>query len=101
MKQTLVCLFLFALTAPQVFADSSKMDFWNQQRRGANLFNSVERPERLKAAKEFGVQVIRLAPNKWLNGRPENELGDFLIGRPGSFKTINQNDVKLFTSGPR
>mgnify|MGYP001593464525 CR=1 FL=1 len=77
------------------FAAAAKMDFWKEQRRGANLFNSVERIERLDAAKSFGIQVVRLAPNKWLNGRPQAELGDFLIGRPGSFKTINQQDLKL------
>ena len=53
------------------------MDFWKEQKRGANFFTSVEKTERFKAAKEFGLQVIRLAPNKWLNGRPESELGDF------------------------
>lgn len=57
-----------------------KISYWNQQRRGANLFNSVETLERFQAAKKAGIEVVRLAPNKWLNGRSESERGDFLIG---------------------
>lgn len=94
--KTLIIIFLFL--SPLANADASKIEFWNTQRKGTNLFNSVEKLERLKMAKEFGVQLIRLAPNKWLNGRPESELGDFLIGRPGEFKTINVSDVKALKS---
>ena len=69
------------------------IDFWNQQRRGTNFFSEVERRERFDAARAFGIELVRLAPNKWLNGRPSNQLGDFLLGRPASFDHIDQKDV--------
>jgi len=77
------------------WAESSKISYWDEQRKGANFFDFKESPERFKAAKAFGIELVRLAPNKWLNGRPEGERGDFLIGRPGKFQTINDKDVSL------
>jgi sugar phosphate isomerase/epimerase len=90
-----LALLVAALVAAPVLANSSKIEFWDRQRKGANFFNIKEQPERFQAAKAFGIGLVRLAPNKWLNGRSEAELGDFLIGRPGSFKSINSSDVRL------
>ena len=92
MRIWLAVLILFS--AGLARAGGSKMEFWDTQKKGANLFDSVEKPERLEAAKVYGAQFVRLAPNKWLNGRPEAELGDFLIGH-GTFTAINAGDLKL------
>lgn len=71
-----------------------KMDYWKEQRKGANFFNHEESDERLKAAKDLGLDYIRLTPSKWLNGREEEFRGDFLIGRPKQYKSINSKDVQ-------
>ena len=76
-------------------AAESKIGFWDTPRRGANLFNNVELKERLAAARQAGVEFVRLAPNKWLNGRPESRRGDFLLGRPERFSGLDTNDVAL------
>lgn len=73
----------------------SKIAFWDSPRCGANLFNQVELKERLVAARRAGVEFVRLAPNKWLNGRPESRRGDFLLGRPEAFATLDANDLAL------
>lgn len=69
------------------------MAFWDTQRKGANFFNNVELDERFRAARAAGIEVVRLAPNKWLNGRAARELGDFLLGRPGTFGPPEPRDV--------
>jgi len=73
----------------------SKIAFWDSPRHGANLFNQVELKERLMAARRAGVEFVRLAPNKWLNGRPESRRGDFLLGRPEAFASLDTNDLAL------
>lgn len=74
-------------------AAPSKISFWDETRRGTNFFNRVERVERLRAAKAAGLTLVRLAPNKWLNGRPERQLGDFLLGPRQRFTTIPPRDL--------
>jgi len=49
--------------------------FWGEQRRGANFFNKVETRARLDAAKNFGVDFVRLTFDKW-----RGERRDFLAG---------------------
>jgi endoglucanase len=73
MTQAISILCLAILTTGQLTEASAKIDFWNVQRKGTNFFDKSERIERFKAAKEFGAQVVRLAPNKWGNGK------DFLL----------------------
>lgn len=88
----LVLILCFSIDS---FASESKMDFWKTQKRGTNLFNKIEKAERLKAAKDFGVQFVRIAPNKWLNGRSVAFEGDFLLGRPGQYKSVIKDDLRL------
>lgn len=76
-------------------AAEPKIAFWDSPRHGANLFNYVELKERLVAARRAGVEFVRLAPNKWLNGRPESRRGDFLLGRPEAFTSLDANDLAL------
>ncbi|MCP3925380.1 MAG: glycoside hydrolase family 5 protein [Desulfobacterales bacterium] len=70
-----------------------KAAFWNEQRKGTNFFNNIETLERFQAAKKAGIEVVRLAPNKWLNGRTKSGLGDFLIGDAPTNSTPIQKDV--------
>ena len=84
-----------ALSGPSAQTGSaSKIAYWNTTRRGANLFNSVERAERLQAAHAAGIEFVRIAPNKWLNGRPATQLGDFLIGPRDAYTGVNANDLR-------
>jgi len=76
-------------------AAKPKVTFWDSPRCGANFFNQVELKERLVAARRAGVEFVRLAPNKWLNGRPESRRGDFLLGRPEAFASLDTNDLAL------
>ncbi len=74
---------------------SEKISFWNQPRRGANFFNRIELKERFVAARDFGLEFVRLAPNDWIKGRSNSERGDFLIGSAhASFKELNVADLK-------
>ena len=64
-----------------------KIDFWDTQRKGANFFNQRETRERLAAGADLGLQVIRLAPDKWTAaGR------DFLIGNADAYSGISEQD---------
>jgi endoglucanase len=67
---------------------SSKVDFWNGQRKGANCQNGSVTPEYWQAARTAGIQFIRLAPNGWPSARR-----DFLIGDADSFRTLDQADL--------
>jgi endoglucanase len=81
--------------ADRLPAAESKIGFWDVPRHGANFFNNVELKERFVAARAVGVEFVRLAPNKWLNGRPESRRGDFLLGPPETFSRLDTNDVAL------
>jgi hypothetical protein len=91
---TAVAVLTLALTA-ELRASESRIAFWDTPRRGANFFNNVELKERFHAARQAGVEFVRLAPNKWLNGRPPSRRGDFLLGRPGRFSRLDTNDLAL------
>ena len=79
---------LFVLTSP-VLADSSKIKFWNEQRKGANWFNVTPTREWLVAAKEAGIEVVRLAPDNW-----KSQQRDFLIGSADRFDGIVEQDFQ-------
>ena len=68
--------------------------FWDRQKGGANFFNNNEHEERYHIAKSLGIEFVRLAPNKWLNGRSKKNLGDFLIGRPDKFSGVVEKDIE-------
>lgn len=85
----------FLSTASLPAAEAEKIAFWDTPRRGANCFNNFELKERFQAARQAGIEFVRLAPNKWLNGRPESQLGDFLLGRPERFSSLDTNDLAL------
>ena len=87
-------IFLFIVASP-VFANA---EFWNKPRSGTNFFNELEQEVRFKMAHEQGIQLVRLAPNKWLNGRDKKFRGDFLLGRSGNFQGIPADDLKYLRS---
>jgi hypothetical protein len=64
-----------ALCVAGAVAAADKMDFWSDPRAGANFANRVERPDRLAAARAYGIEWIRLTPDKWASA-----ARDFLVG---------------------
>lgn len=47
----------------------TKIAFWDEQRKGTNFMNSTSLPGNYEAAKEFNIEYIRLAPDKWAKDR--------------------------------
>jgi endoglucanase len=74
-------------------AGNPKAAFWTVQRRGANFFNNADSLERFEAAKAISIDLVRLAPNKWLNGRPPRERGDFLLRLRDAYESLIESDV--------
>lgn len=72
-----------------VGAESSKLDFWNQQRRGANCFNKAITTNYFQAAQAAGIEFLRLAPDKW-----KSQQRDFLIGNADKFEALVPEDLK-------
>jgi hypothetical protein len=69
-------------------AGESAIAFWDSPKRGANFFNEVETRERLRAAREAGLEWVRLVPDKRAGaGR------DFLLGDAGDFQGIVPEDL--------
>lgn len=62
-------------------------DYWDRQRRGANLFNRHETARRLTAARALGLDFVRIAPDKWSAARR-----DFLIGNADGYQGIPAAD---------
>lgn len=83
-------------------AVSEKMAYWNEQRKGTNFMNSVSLPDNYSAAKEEGIEFIRLAPDKWVKERdfffadqPDSKPErDFLIGSANQYEGINEEDFQ-------
>jgi endoglucanase len=92
-KMKILQLFLLYLLPITSFciahAADSKIGYWDVQRKGANYFNQTPYADWFVAAKETGIQFVRLAPDKW-----ESEKRDFLIGNADSFKEISYRDLE-------
>ena len=78
---------LFALTSAVPAND--KIEFWNEQRKGTNWFNTVPTREWLVAAKDAGIKVVRLAPNNW-----KSQQRDLLIGNADRFEGLVEPDFQ-------
>lgn len=88
-RLALLLAVLAAVVAPAAGREPKKLDYWNVQRRGANWFNRTPTKEWLVAAKRAGIQVVRLAPNKWRSaGR------DFLIGDADRYRGLVEEDFR-------
>jgi len=82
-----LALGISAGTAPEGGPDA-RLSFWSTQKRGANFFDRVETRERFRAAREAGLEWVRLVPDKW-NGAGR----DFLLGDAGDFQGIVRADM--------
>lgn len=79
---------------------SSKMSFWDEQRKGTNFMNSKSIPENYPAANEENIEFIRLAPDKWakdsdyfFKDKPDsNPKKDFLIGNADQYEGLVEED---------
>ncbi len=79
---------LGCVSALPTSAEDGRLGFWDTPRRGANFFNQVETRDRLRAAREAGIQWVRLVPDKWkAAGR------DFLLGDAGDFQGLVPEDL--------
>ncbi|MFF2589884.1 glycoside hydrolase family 5 protein [Peribacillus butanolivorans] len=78
----------------------TKIAFWDEQRKGTNFLNSTSLPDNYEAAKEFNIEYIRLAPDKWAKDRDflfndqadANPNKDFLIGNADQYEGIVEED---------
>lgn len=82
-----LCIVASCCTLTVEAKPAQKIDFWNQQRKGANFFNKAPTRERFEAGCELGLEFIRLAPDKW-----ESDDRDFLIGNADKYEAINEKD---------
>jgi len=87
---------IYVLFMPSIFhapapSAAKKIEFWDQQRKGANIFNKVFSREDIRAAKNYRVQFIRLAPDKF-----GTSARDFLIGDADNFTGIIKEDLLKF-----
>src|SRR5262245_1575438 len=72
----------------------SKIEFWNQQRRGANCFNANLDEQWFADAQAAGIRFVRLTFSKWRGADR-----DFLIGNADDFRHIPPDDLtKLRTA---
>ena len=71
-----------------VAGNCAPIDWWNQQRIGANCFNEVPRAEWFEAASEAGIGLVRLTYDKWTG-----ERRDFLLGDAGDYQGLVQSDL--------
>lgn len=91
MKRSLLAiaiLLAFSTSAIPALANN-KIKFWDQQRKGANWFNLTPTREWLVAAKEAGIEVVRLAPDNW-----KSQKRDFLLGSADHFDGIVEQDFQ-------
>jgi hypothetical protein len=93
LRAVIVVVVLLAVSGGPTLVASEKvpkdrLSFWSIQRRGANFFNEVETRERFRAAREAGLEWVRLVPDKWKGARR-----DFLIGDAGEFQGLVPEDL--------
>jgi endoglucanase len=70
------------------FAKNEKINFWNKQRGGANIFNKEVKREDIIAAKKLKISFLRLMVDKF-----ESQEKDFLIGSSDKYIEINTQDL--------
>ncbi len=83
-------LLIFAFFSSHSFVqgDTDKILFWDYQKKGANIFNQEVTREDIKAAKAYGINFIRLSPDKFLS-----KERDFLIGSADHYRSLVQEDL--------
>lgn len=66
-----------------------KMDFWKTQKKGTNIFNKKIQKADLRAARDYGIQFVRLVPDKF-----ESSSRDFLIGSADAYAGLISKDLE-------
>ncbi len=66
-----------------------KLTFWHETKKGTNIFNHAIDVEDIKAAKKYGIQFIRLAPDKF-----DSSQRDFLVGNADHYNGLVKEDLK-------
>lgn len=69
-------------------ASNTKTHFWDNTKKGANIFNQEIRLEDIRAAKKYGIQFIRLAPDKFISCER-----DFLVGNADNYQGLVKKDL--------
>ena len=90
MPKLVIALFLTALFGVASFvgrSQSDKINFWNQQQKGANFFNENPTREWFESAAAANIKFVRLTYEKW-----KGENRDFLIGNVDEYKGIVESD---------
>lgn len=72
---------------------TSKMSFWQVPKKGANIFNQKVSKADIRAAKTYGIEFIRLAPDKFHTAKR-----DFLIGNADKYEGLVHEDLKALKS---
>jgi aryl-phospho-beta-D-glucosidase BglC (GH1 family) len=78
---------------PKIDRVPHKIAFWNGAKRGANIFNTHVSQEDIKAAKAYGIQFIRLCPDKF-----PSKKRDFLMGSADDYRSIDTDDWTFLQS---
>ncbi len=71
------------------YGKEQKINFWNQPRAGANVFNQVIDKELIVKAKEYNIGFLRIAPDKFIS-----KTRDFLVGNADNYQNLNNDDLK-------
>jgi hypothetical protein len=83
---------LYALLVSLIFIEAlcahPKIEFWDQQRKGANCFNVEPREQWFAAAHDLGLDWVRLTYSKW-----KGQQRDFLMGNADQFTGIVRQDL--------
>ena len=88
MKVLWLGIFVAASSVAAESDKASKLEFWDQQRKGANCQNRTVEPAYWQAAAAAGLEYIRLLPDAW-----PSDSRDFLIGNADDFKQLSEPDL--------
>ncbi|PPE03666.1 glycoside hydrolase family 5 protein [Holospora curviuscula] len=83
-------LFLMSTNSLATTEIQEKIKFWNTQKKGANIFNRKVTLEDVKAAKQYGIQFLRIAPDKFVSAHR-----DFLMGNADNYRGLIKEDLKV------
>ncbi|MDP8245781.1 MAG: cellulase family glycosylhydrolase [Candidatus Hinthialibacter antarcticus] len=78
---------LILIHCASIYANE-KLDYWNQQRKGANGMDWYEPETWMKAASETGIEVVRISPASW-----PSDSRDPLLGNADEYTALDQNDL--------
>lgn len=88
MISRLACIIFLIITTQFAFAKNTANNYWDKQRRGANVFNK-EIPESIwKNASLAHIKFVRLAPDK-----RHSKSKDFLIGNADNYQGLVSADM--------